>query len=201
MEFSDLLPYVLPEVAGCTDLLAERALRDTLIDLCQRAKVWSEPTYQQSTVPGQADYDIDMPCCGALVEINWLAVDGCRLSGAYDDCAAIGAIPGTPFAYTQLTPDTVTLFPAPEAAVPLTMRLTLRPQRDATEFPDWLADRYQDAIVAGAKGRLLTMNGRAWTAPQPGAMYLASYAQEVARAMYDTAHGTVRGPLRTTSQH
>lgn len=201
MKFADLLPYVLPEVVGCTDLLAERALRDTLIDLCLRAKVWSEPTYQQTTVPGQADYDIDLPCCGALVEIKWLAVDGRRLNGGYDDTAAIGASPGCPRAYTQLTPDTVTLLPAPEAALPLTMRLTLRPKRDDDTFPDWLGDRYLDAIVAGAKGRLLTMIGRAWSAPQPGAMYLASYGQEVARAMYDTAHGTVRGPLRTTPQH
>jgi hypothetical protein len=201
VKFLDLLSYVLPEVAGCTDLLVERALRDTLADLCLRAKVWSEKTYPQNTVPGVADYDVDLPCCAELVEIKWLAFDNRRLFGVPDETPALGQAPGTPRAYAQLTPDTVTLVPAPDTAAPLTMTLTLRPTLDGVDFPDWLITRYQDALLAGAKARLLMMTGRAWFAPQQALAYQAMYAAEVARAMYDTAHGAVRGPLRTISQH
>lgn len=201
VKFVDLLPYVLPEVAGCTDLLVERALRDTLTDLCMRAKVWNEKAFPQTTVAGVADYDLDVPCCAALVGIKWLAVGGCRLDGVPDDTGAIGAQPGTPRNYTQLTTDTVTLIPAPDSAAPLAMTLTLRPQRDADEFPDWLAERHQDAIVAGAKARLMMMTGTPWYTPQQATLYQATYANEVARAMYDAAHGLVRGPLRTVSHY
>lgn len=52
-EYSTLLGEVLPDVAGCSEPLAVRTIRDVVIEMCSRAKLIKRPIEDQAVLLGE----------------------------------------------------------------------------------------------------------------------------------------------------
>lgn len=199
-KYSDLFPYVLTELAGVSSLQAEAQIRASVIDFCRRSKVWSFTDDATAAVPRTSDYDLVPPSGTALVEIKAIHLDGTALepaSGDPDNTLDIG----TPREYRQPSPDSYSLYPAPDSAYSVVVTMTLAPSRASTTFPAWIAEKYHDAIVAGAKSRLMAMPGQLWTNLQSAIFYRSMADAGVADAQSESSKGFTRATVRTTPHY
>jgi hypothetical protein len=197
-KYSDLFPYILSELPGVSSLQAEAQIRGAVIDLCRRAKVWTHEDDPTETIAGARTYDINAPTGSTLVEIKALYLESKELEADTEEQFPEA---GTPRNYRQVTPDEVLLWPTPDAEYLFTMTLTLTPSRASTHFPGWIAERYHDAIVAGAKARLMAMPGQPWSNIQQAIFYRSMFDTEVAAAKGEADRSFVRAPLRTTTYY
>lgn len=200
-KYSDLFPSVLTELPGVSTLQAEEKIRAAVIDLCRKAKIWTHEDDPTATMAQARSYDINTPSGSALVEIRALHLNGKPLGATTEDDSNYRTEYGTPEFYFQVSPEFVALWPVPDAEYLFTMDLTLAPSRTSTTFPSWIAERYHDAIVAGAKSRLMGMPGQPWSNIQLAVHYAGLFNNEVAEAKSDTARSFVRAPMRTTPHY
>jgi hypothetical protein len=190
-KYDTLLPYVLPEVHGCSDPLAEQAIRDAVIEFCLRARVWVHECDPADIDAGEDAYDIDLPSGAALVQIA---------------SVHIGDKPLDPFTgrqpegYSQRNDDELVLVPTPDTTLAdgLLVELIVKPSRASTGFPGWINERYQEGILSGAKARLMMKQGTAWYNPQQGAAYQFAFDTACTDARGDAAGALVGAPIRTT---
>lgn len=206
--YDQLTMYVLPEVQGCSDPLAEQAIRDAVIEFCQRAMVWVHMADVQSVTAGQAVYDIEPPTGASLVHIksvklNGKTLDPLSIDQLDDRYPQWRTESGDPKAYTQVEDAEFILAPVPAdtAANGLDVVLVVQPSRSSSAFPGWINDRYQDAILAGAKSRLMLKQNTNWSNPQQGLLYKTEFDRAVSSAKESSTLSFVRTALRTTSRH
>lgn len=99
---------------------------------------------------------------------------------------------------TQLNSQSVKLYPLVPAG-PLSLRLILKPAKNADMLPDVLIDDYSEDIAAGAAGRVLTLPGD-WANPQLGAFHLGKFAERMDTLSVAAAKGKQNAPLRSKAR-
>lgn len=208
---STFLPFVLPYVYGCSDPMAEQAILSACIEFCERSLLVQNVSYE-TTVVGQADYDVEEPPQLQLAEV--LAVfylrdrlKACSLEMVTDAVAVRGEnfatveiAPGTPREWFVRDPvqALVSVYPPPDTAVAggLTVRAAHKPLRTATSVPDVLFNEYATSIAAGAIAHLVSMPAQPFTAPAVAgphrAMFLAAAASAAIKARTGTAAASSR---------
>lgn len=186
-KYDSLLSHVLPEVQGCSDPLAEQAIKDAAIDFCQRSRVWIHVCDPADIDAGEVSYDLDLPAGAALVQVNEVYVGG-QLLNPVDGYSAGGD-------------EELVLKQSPDAHLldGLQVSLIAKPSRSSTSFPAWINERYQDGIVAGAKAYLMRKQGTAWYNPQQAQSYADQFHTAWSSARGDTAGDMIGTPIRTTS--
>jgi hypothetical protein len=199
-KYSDLFPYVLTELVGVSSLQAEAHIRAAVIDFCRRSKVWSFEDDPANTVPYGRTYDIVPPSGTAIVELKTIYANG-ELLDASTDVPDVTSDPGVPKAFSQSSPEAYSLWPTPDAAYPVVVTMTLAPSRASATFPAWIAEKYHDAIVAGAKSRLMAMPGQLWTNVQQAMFYRSICDTGVADAQAEASKGFTRATVRTTPHY
>jgi hypothetical protein len=190
------LPDVLPHVPGCPVVVAEHELRRASQEFFRRTRAWRvnlttiavpASTAEISCEPADAAHD--------LVRVEAVLYDGRQLDpetvenldkGFSDEWAAHV---GTPTHYVQLTPGILRLYPVPSDAATfgVKIRASVTPSESATGIPDDLAQKYRDAIQAGAKSRLMLMPGKGWTNLDLAAIYGRSFSDMADSANADAA--------------
>lgn len=190
------LPDVLPHVPGCPVVVVEHELRRSAQEFFRRSRAWRvnlttiavpASTAEISCEPQDAAHD--------LVRVEAVNYDSRQLEpetvenldrGFSDEWAAQV---GPPTHYVQLTPGVLRLYPIPgaAAAVGLKIRASVMPSESATGIPDDLAQKYRDAIHAGAKSRLMLMPGKGWTNLDLAAIYGRSFSDMADAANADAA--------------
>lgn len=210
IRYDQLTALILPEVQGCSDPMAEQAIRDAAVEFCQRSMVWTHIADTQSITAGMASYDIEPPSGATLVEIKAIKVSDQtdqleamsvdQLNQKYPDWQTKS---GTPFAFTQIEDSEFILAYVPDKDIidGLQIALTVQPARNSTGFPEWINNRYQEAILAGAKARLMRKQGTAWYNPQQAIDYRSEFDLGIAGAKEDSTLSSVRAAVRTTSRH
>lgn len=209
-KYDALTRYVLPEAPGCSDPLAEQALRDAAIEFCERSGVWVHAPDPENIVAGQAAYDIDLPQGAALAQIKSVKIAGQKeplgqrsVDWLDDNVEDWATATGTPKYYTQLSDDEFLIVPVPDTAITagLIVKLDVKPSRSSTGWPGWLNERYQEDIVTGAKGRLLEKQSHQWSNPGLAAVYVAQFNTAISAAAGAAAQSFGRGPIRTAPSH
>lgn len=207
-KFSDLTTYILPELPGCSDPLAEQQIRATVIDFCTRSKIWRVIQDPVDMLAYEPQYDLDLPANTALVQVLSCTINGVGIDPSSTDQLDL-LMPtwqtqtGTPKWFLQLDPTTFLLAPVPQTTLAsgISMMLALKPSRTAVSFPDWIADQYIDAIASGAKARMMRQAGRTWSNPQQSMLEQMMFDEAVAAANQAAAGSLVRTAQRTISQH
>lgn len=87
-------------------------------------------------------------------------------------------------------------FPSEENGSMLRVRFTVAPTLTATGVPDSLGNRYQDALIAGAKAGLLSDAGKPWSDPRTAAIF----AGEFQRLLNDARQEARRGAVNSRQQ-
>lgn len=202
--WSQWLSDILPHVPGCPGVLAERELLRAAQAFFARSRVWSVLTEAQAVSAGNAEIPLEFvgDALPEVVRVEAVWLDGKLLETvAAENAESVldgddwAAEEGEPQYALMLTPNVIRLYPIPvePATIGLVVRATVRPSDTSPGLPSDLTARWREAILAGAKGRLMVYPKKPWTDVQLGAGLLAEASNQADAAQ--TA-GLLRGHMR-----
>lgn len=206
---SDFLDYVMPDVPGCSVPIAELAIKNTIIEFCEKSLILQRDHDPVTVVRNVVDYDFDPPS-GYLVQrimrawfkrssLNPVSPDDITDPEVYNRAfAAADKQPGTPADILQKDERSFSLYPIPSETVSngLTMRVALKPARSSSTIEDVIFEDYAEAIGSGAKARLMMSPGKPYSNPQLAAVEMSKYNTKINEAR----QRAVRGHVRSTTQ-
>lgn len=212
---TSFLPYVLPHVVGCTNMLAEQAVLSSCIEFCTQTLLVQELSTQTVTA-GVVDYTVDVPASSVLVRVlgvihedSWLTPNsienmrsGVALRGDVGDSTATES---TPRVYFQKTPtsEDITLYPVPVYTVAngLAVRAAFAPSRSASSVDDVLFNNWVEPIAAGAISRLMMIPGQPFSAPALAGAYRVQFDVATRKAAIVARSGQVAASSRVQLTH
>jgi len=181
VNFEDYLPEVLIEVNGCPSKVAQNAVRNAVIELCQKARVWRETLDPINTKTGVAIYDLCLPENSQMVTLLWGKYNGINISPISEDELDTVSSRWRIESWRTETGDPVCFFapkqsevqliriPTVDLASGLELGAALAPSRNGYEAPESIYNEYLEVVACGAKARLLDMSTRPWYNPQAAA--------------------------------
>lgn len=89
---------------------------------------------------------------------------------------------GTPTIFIVEEPDTVILYPIPDAAAEngkLSVRVSLQPTFDATKIVDWLYGKYQEVILLSILSEVYGYTNKPWSNQELADKAMAAYRNEL----------------------
>lgn len=188
--FTSLLPEVLPSVPGCADIVAVNAIRNSVIEFCERTLYWQELQDSATVTTADFPYDLKAPAGARVTQVLAVIVNGTPIDPTGAD--ALAAVSNwqnhtaqQPLAYYHITPQQIGLYPALGTSATLQIRVAYAPTRTATAFEEYLYQTYMEALADGALYRLLGMPGRAWSNPELGLFHRRKFQQAVQGAAVD----------------
>jgi len=175
-------PLITPDVPGCPLEVINRELGATAEDFFSRTQLWREDLVTQNTVVNQALYDITE--CAVVESVLWAKVDNINIT--HTDERLINpedlSRTGQPTDFWIVQETQIRLFPIPDTALPLTVRLVLKPSRTARGIPKFVYQRWVDAFVSGAIYRITRTPNKEWSNPDQAALHKSLYEQAVTNA-------------------
>lgn len=203
------LPEILPDVPGCPSDMAIRALRNTVIEFCEKSFIHQETLDPFTAIENVTDYDLDPPKGYRIQKIMkmWylgremeaLAPDDIGLPDPYrTNINGYNASKGPPAGYTQKDVDSFTILPIPDQkyANAITMRVALVPLRSMTEVEDFLFELWSETIGFGTKARLMLNPGKPYSNAESATYNQARFISGLNDARQRAARGNVRSDLR-----
>ena len=209
---TDFIPQVQLHVDNAPRVLMIDALRETLIDFCERTRYWRYECDDLLTasVGGSVirEYALDIPVQTEVVSIRSITFDGNKpvLEQSMDyldrDDPGWRSLTGNPDYYVLRDPGTILLSREPSAAdLTISAVVCLKPSYDALTVDDILLTQCRAAIAAGASARLKKMTGKPWS-DLPGAQMLSNeYEAAVAdKSAFARGAYTTRRKVRVRPQ-
>lgn len=194
MLWSALFPFVIPELPGAPEPLVEHYIRQTAIEFCEESQTLQVDIDPVNIVATTGTYSLVAPAAytfgGDPVMIKWAWVNGQQIYPAsQEELNKLTEKWSTKTAsfvsnYTQLTQDTVTLFPIPDFSSTggFTAKIALRPSLAATGLPDWHMNKYIQEIATGTKAAMMGMVGKSWSNTEGEQKYAALFASRMTKA-------------------
>lgn len=198
---STLLPEILPYVPGCPDPMVEQELRSAARIFFTRTKAWVQWLDEEYLVANLREYDLSLPAGTEVVRVQRATVDGRPVEvvgwNSLPSDMAIHGAGGTPQLVSS--PDRLTLtIGAPGASGSrLQVQAALMPSRSATAIPDHLLSQHADALIDGAKYRLLRVPGPLHK-PQEAAEAMALFERAIAACSVDAWRGHTNATPRAS---
>jgi hypothetical protein len=195
--WSDFVPLVSPEAAGCADIVIENAVRRAAIEFCEKTLCLQRTLSGVTTVVGQAEYAFTQ--ANEVIErllavkvnaepVNLMAPhhtdwERTPVNGAAQSASLSGVL-------------SIRLYPAPSiAGYAIQARAAMRPSRAAASLDDAVFERFADAIADGAVYRICATPNRAYTDPNKA----AEAAMRFQQAIDSAREGTYRNNTRTST--
>lgn len=206
---TSFLPEILPDVPGCPVDMATNALRNTIIEFCEKSLAYRQTLDPITAQTNITDYDLEPPK-GYRVqkimqmwylgqEMEALAPDDIGLPDPYrTGITGYNASKGPPAGYTQKDVDTFTILPTPDQKYTnaITMRVALVPLRTVTEVEDFLFELWGEVIGFGTKARLMLTPGKPYSNAEAATYNQARFVSGLNDARQRAARGNVRSDLR-----
>ena len=186
---------------GCSEPLAQQALIDSAIALCDQALIVQTDLDAVNVVTGTRDYEIELPSQQELSQVMRVWLDD-RLLGPVPSfqVGEIASETGSPRYYFSRDIDELVnlrLFPTPEKDYPsgLVVRVATRPTRNATQFHKSLLTEWVDVVVDGALARLHDTPGQPFTAEAKALMLYQKVRVRIAAARIEALRGRVMSSM------
>lgn len=173
--YTAFLPEVAPHCEGAPEQVVVNAIRNSVIDFCERSWAWIYQTTAAALVASQQDYTLVVPTGTTVAQIIDGYYYGERIvpitrATVFDTLPAWRTQTGTKpkFYMANDGGKTVSFIPIPSAVsvlpIGFTFTLALKPTRASTDMTaDWLYERYLEDIAHGALYRMYAMPKKAWT--------------------------------------
>jgi hypothetical protein len=185
---SELLPEARIGLSQAPDVSIESALRRSAARFLRETQLWKADLDQFELRTGVETYELQPPQSGAVVEklvvvrVGSNVVEPVRLS----DLRAMPTAGGAPVA-AALSVDgrEVTFWRKPtaaEAGTKVAIHAALSLERTAREIPNFLADEWHDAVVAGAHAEMYGNKAMPWYDEQKAQERAFRFAEDAARA-------------------
>jgi hypothetical protein len=168
---SDIYPYVLPELPGCPTPMVDRATIDATRELCRRSGILTKRD-EITVVPGVKEYTITPPLNTEVLSIRRVTL-GTSYVPIYQHNSNIIEIDydesGASIVYYEWKPqqNKILLYPTP-TVVPnekLRVEYVYQPQKNSTDIPDVIMDRWPEALANKIKSILMRQSGKEWSNP------------------------------------
>jgi hypothetical protein len=199
--WSDFYDSALPELPGCPYVALNHALRQSAIAFCEQSLVW---TYEHPDIAVTVDVDIYdyVPPAEALVHaVTWAKFNDVEIDARTKDADMRiwdwRNQTGTP-AYVLSMPSSLKLVPKPDVEGTLKLIVALKPDYDATGVDDGIFQEYREAIVHGAKARLMLSPRKPYTDAERAALNMQQFNSKVMAAGVRASRNYTLAPLRTT---
>lgn len=209
VSYEQFLPEVLPEVPGCTDMLAVKAIRNACIEFCELSLLLQRDHDPVSVSALVGDYDFEPPTGTLVTKVMSAWFRGSKLQTAVPDRVDVASIfnplysgaevsKGTPTHLIQKDERTFTVWPVPETAEAqaITMRVALKPTRGSTTVEDVLYEDWAEVIAYGAKARLMAVSTYPFSNPEMASNQYVLFRQGITKAKSRALKGHGRGSLR-----
>ncbi|PIM52095.1 hypothetical protein CS062_16200 [Roseateles chitinivorans] len=187
-QWSYFLPDLLPHVTGAAEPTIARALRLAAQDFFKRTRAWRPWLPEIVTIAGQRTYALTLPA-GAVVE----RLERATLNGSPIDVLNFNCFEADPELHPSLdagvaSRDRVNVLTATDygAGAKLQFQASLKPGDTATGIADDMAIQFRDALVSGAKKRLLL---------NPKADYFSPELASIAAGEYEAAIGATQAQV------
>lgn len=197
MRFDALTGQVLIQTPGCSDILAEDALRKAAIRLCEEARVWRDTA---TFATRDQDNDLEVPQQARAVDVVRAWIDGSEIEPTTPESCDQFEDAGVPTRYYRTSDNVLRLVPAPSESVSLTVESILAPTNNASTIPDDIAERCRMALIYGALAYLLALNGQPWAQPALAGSYAQLFDAEINSLATQEAKGRVRAALRSRAR-
>lgn len=178
--YAELATEIRMYLPGCPDFLINKEIRNAAIKFCEETHVFSE-TAPVTTVVGENRYLIPTVEEAVLVTLKNAKRNGKPLHAVANDQLPEDGKEGKPEMYTERGKEII-FYPTPNLVEDIVFSYALKPSRDSTEFPDYIAEDYYSGITSFALYRLATMPERTWSSPQLAAEHYATYKTQVIQA-------------------
>lgn len=202
---SEFYPYVLPEVKGCPEPLADIHILAASIEFCAKTHYWLYTHAAIDLVADTKTYTISRPSIYVEIEtiIDPVYINGQKvwqktkewLDANISDWQSTSG--STPLYYTIPSPGVIRPVPYPDANITggiEEITLALKPKPNATLLEDFLFDEFYEVIANGAKARLMEMPEKEWSNPNLAMYYQGKFdhavvmARTKAKSGYNTDH-------------
>lgn len=173
--YESFLDEVMPHVPGCQVNIAVNAIRNTVVEFCEKSLILQRDHDPVTVIAGIADYDLDPPNGYLVTKIMkaWhenvplvaAAPDEIGTVAVYNQQAPGADGPGLPRWILQKDERSFSLLPVPAdtSVNGVFMRVALKPTRSSTSVEDVIFEDYLEVIGYGAKARLMFMPNKPWT--------------------------------------
>jgi len=203
---TDFYDYLLPNLPNVGTDLARQALREALIEFCEKSLIWAYEMPAVNVVGGTHTYALAPEANARPVDVLDVWYSGTPLTPAtpaeldalYTDWRTVGGT-GIPKYFTSLVGlANIRLVKTPADSITggLTITIAQAPSLTATDVPDWLFEDHHMTVSHGAWARLLRMPRRPWTDKEAAREYEASFEQGCGQANARKAKAHTRKPVR-----
>jgi hypothetical protein len=150
-KYSDLMPYLVPELPGVQPGVLANAIRTGAREFCALTGAWWKDLTAINVVAAQRDYDLaaGLPTDSEILSIRWLKVDD-----AVQDPSRFYLLEAATLRFVD------DYIPAKASTGGLKVSVSLRPNMDDDALPGWIMDRWHEALVAFILVPLLADTGK-----------------------------------------
>lgn len=185
---------------GCPDPTMYFGVRQAAIEFCERTRLWR---YEDDFTVSADDAEVISAPNGAEIhEIEAVFFNGQELEPKATSWLDVhmrgwraGELSGLPKYFTQAEPDTIRL--VPQEAGKVNVSVWLKPAQNADALPDWIVDQHRETISHGALSRILLIPNQAFTNPELGMVFAASFGRKLDEICHKGFTGQQRAPKRT----
>jgi hypothetical protein len=176
--YEQFLDGVMPYVPGCPVPMAINAIRESVIELCEKTLLLQRDHDPVDVIANTVDYDFDtqsgyrvfkiMRAWYKDVELIPTAPDDITDPALYNqNIPGITLSKDAPRIITQKDDVTFSVLPVPKDTLrsAITMRVALKPTRTSTSIEDFIFEDYAETIYAGARFRLMIVPAKPYTNP------------------------------------
>lgn len=222
IRIAEFLPYVMPSAPGAPSIVAEQHIRLAAIEFCERTKCWRKIVTKDLEDANTGV--IVAPYYAAIHQIEYasFSADGypkrplepTQYSDISDTQRSDLEQSGPPRYLTQLSPNTVTIYPVMPGTLELSLFLKPRvgtdfvagtpddPIQDGLNLlPDFMLTQWGEKIACGALARLLLQPQTRWYDPQRAAYYAQKFDDACNAHFAQGIQGQQRAPLRTKPRY
>jgi hypothetical protein len=202
-KYSDLYPYMLPELPGCPESVALQALQKSGRMFCLDTEAWWEQLLPINLVDDQLRYTVNPSWEAEIKRIRELRINseegisnediGTLIDPAlYDFYPAGGKDPlGVTLPENTVDLDD-SLEPAEDVTGGLEISVILVPYLDSDEVDPVFLNSWVEAIIGKAMSILMGMEGVRWKNPARSAYYELEYAKMRSRTRIEKIKANTR---------
>jgi hypothetical protein len=205
--YTNLYDEVLPDVPGVPQNVALNAIRNAVIEFCDRSGIWIVDIDPVSVTANNSVYPFVSPTDTVVSSIIAIWFNLLRMHPTTELELADAYInwktrTGLPVRYLQENTEELIIFPMPavDQTNALTIKVALKPTRKSTGVEGWIIEKYQEGLAHGAKAKLFAMQKKPWTSAELSAYHFQMFEIAIAQANLASVKGLGKGRIRTVAR-
>lgn len=200
---STFFSRLMPSIVGCPEPLAQQALVDSAIALCDQALVVQIDLDPVPVLEGVRDYELELPPQQQLSQVIRVWAGDSMLDPVPSfQASGVDGPSGRPRYYFTRDVDgvlNIRLAPTPDQPLDrLRIRVATRPTRSATRLHRSLFDEWVDVVVDGALARLYDTPGQVYSNEAKALVLYQNVRAKINTARLEALRGRVVSSMSVT---